>query len=451
MKTFIPLTLVAILATGCTTDTKEKTPKTDIYTHDSSKHAFKIPQKLNNDEEDKHILGRSFFNIPWAEAPSATTARDGLGPLYSANTCIHCHPNNGVGVPTKNGHISRSLVMRLSVSNKENINNGLIMKDGFIPEPSYGGQLSLHGNTNTHYEGRISVSYKDAVGVYDDNTSYTLQTPTYKITNLQYGAFDENVNIAPHIGLALIGLGAIEMIDEKDILKNEDVNDSDKDGISGKANWVYNPETNSTQLGRFTWKAASATVKQQAANAAHNDMSLSNPLYPGDNCTETQTACKEADQGADDFDLPMNRLDAIAYYLKTLKIPAQRKSENFAKGEKIFKTIGCVKCHISEYKLSDGNSIKPYSDFLLHDMGDGLSDGHTMFKASANEFRTPPLWGIGLYEKASGETALLHDGRARSIEEAILWHGGEATSGQQVFKSLSKDERSYLIEFLKGI
>ena len=451
MKTFIPLTLVALLATGCSLDTKEKTTIQDIYTKNNTKDAFKQSIDLNYDDEDKHMLGRSFFNIPWAQAPSATSARDGLGPLYSANTCIHCHPNNGAGVPKKNGAISRSLVMRLSISNIRNINNNLIMKNGFIPEPVYGGQLSLHSNTNTPYEGRIHVSYQNVYGKYDDNTSYELQRPEYRLSNLQYGDLDKDVNIAPHIGLALIGLGYIEMIKISDILANEDIEDKNKDGISGKANWVYNPETNSTELGRFTWKAASASVKQQVANAAHNDMSLSNPLYPGDNCTQTQIECLKAKSLSKEFDLPMKRLNAIAFYLKTLKIPAQRKSKHFEEGEKIFKTIGCIKCHISSFILSDGNTIHPYSDLLLHDMGDELSDGHTMFKADENEFRTPPLWAIGLYKIVSAEIALLHDGRARTIEEAILWHGGEASKSKVAFKSLSQNKRRYLVAFLKGI
>ncbi len=456
--------IVAFLATGCSNDSEEKqktlttkqntnvkkiTP--NIHTSKQSKQAFKQAFKLNHDEEDIHILGRSFFTIPWSQAPSVTTARDGLGPLYSANTCIHCHPNNGAGTPMKNGFISRSLVMRLSIPNTQNMDDDLIEKNGFVPEPTYGGQLSLHSNTNTPFEGRISLNYKNIILKYEDNSTCKIQKPTYSINKLQYGEFDKNVNIAPHIGLALIGLGAIEMIEEKDILAKEDIYDKDKDGISGKANWVYNPESNTTELGRFTWKAAAATVKQQAANAAHNDMSLSNPIYPGDNCTDKQVECLKANQGIHDFDLPMYRLDAIAFYLKTLRIPRERKTANFAKGKKIFNSLGCVKCHTSEYKLSDGNTIKPYSDFLLHDMGDALSDGHTMFKASANEFRTPPLWSMGLYEKASGKMALLHDGRARNIEEAILWHGGESTSQQGAFKALNKQDRNYLIEFLKGI
>ena len=465
MKTLIPLTLATFIVAGCSIDTKSEQIQEDtaakkslqeipnIHTSKSCKMAFTHTQEFDSyDEEDIHILGKSFFRIPWVEAPSATTARDGLGPLFSANTCMHCHPGNGAGVPTdKNGEVTRSLVMRLSIPSSKNINNILVMKKGFVPEPTYGGQFSLNGTSDTPYEGSIQVSYSKIKGKYSDGVEYILQNPTYSLSDFQYGPLHKDTNIAPHIGLALIGLGAIEMIDEKEILANEDVDDNDGDGISGKVNWVYNPETNTTELGRFTWKAASSTVKHQSANAAHNDMGLSNPLFPKHNCTDKQEECKKAIEGRHDFDLPMERLDAITFYLQTLKIPSQRKSENFEEGKKIFSKLGCVKCHTPSYKIADGNTIHPYSDFLLHDMGKELSDGHTMFKATAKEFRTPPLWGVGLYAKVSGYTALLHDGRARTIEEAILWHGGEATSQKEVFKALSKNERDSLVEFVKGI
>ncbi len=467
MKIIIPLAITAFLAVGCSestshTDTTKQKQNTsakktlqtipNIHTSKSCKMAFTHTQKLTNEEEDLHILGKSFFRIPWVEAPAATTARDGLGPLFSANTCVHCHPKNGAGVPThKNGNITRSLVMRLSIPAEKNINNDTLMINGFIPEPTYGGQLSLNGTSDTPFEGAINISYSSVFDKYTDGEPYTLQNPTYTISNLRYGELHKDTNIAPHIGLALIGLGALEMIDEKTILAKEDIEDINKDGISGKANWVYNPESKATELGRFTWKAGSATVKHQSANAAHNDMGLSNPLYPQHNCTDKQEECQKAIAGRHDFDLPMERLDAITYYLQTLKIPTQRKTKNFEKGKEIFNDLGCVKCHTPSYKIADGNTIYPYSDLLLHDMGNALSDGHSMFKATANEFRTPPLWGVGLYEKVSGYTALLHDGRARTIEEAILWHGGEASSQKESFKSLSKEKRAFLVEFIKGI
>lgn len=458
IKHTLSATLAIFLIAGCSSDKpkeiqKENKSSVAQFTKNTTNKAFSQSFDFKTNEEiDMHILGKSFFRIPWVEAPSATTARDGLGPLFSANTCIHCHPNNGAGLAIdKSGDITRSLVMRLSISNTKNINNNLIATKGFIPEPTYGGQLSLNGTSDVKFEGNINVSYKTTDAKYADGKKYSLQTPTYTLSKLQYGPLHKDANIAGHIALALIGLGAIESIDANDILANEDINDKDKDSISGKANWVYNPETNITELGRFTWKAAAASVVHQSANAAHNDMGLSNPLYPKHNCSDAQIDCQKALEGRHDFDLPKERLDAIAYYLKTLKIPSQRKSKNFKKGEKIFNSLGCVKCHVESFETAEGVKIKPYSDFLLHDMGDALSDGHTIFKAKANEFRTPPLWGLGLYKKVSGEVALLHDGRARSVEEAILWHGGEAKKHSDAFKELSHKDREYLVEFLNAI
>ena len=460
MRTLLPLALTAFIAVGCSDNSDntstDTTPvpktKSTIYTTNTSSKAFSQAIKLSHDEEDVHILGKSFFTVPWVEAPSATTARDGLGPLFSANTCKHCHPNNGAGVPTdKNGKITRALVMRLSLTNIKNINNTLMVNNGFTPEPTYGGQFSINGTSDVNYEGNVDVTYTKIKGKYPDGTAYELQQPHYTLDDLQYGKFDDAVNIAPHIALALVGLGHIDKISDEDILSHEDIADHNNDGISGKANWVYSPETNRTELGRYTWKAAAASVKHQSANAAVNDMGLSNPLFPNENCSEAQEACNKAPKGRGGFDLTAPRLDAIAFYLSSLKVPAQRHSANFEKGKKLFSSLNCTGCHVETFTTSDKVKIYPYSDFLLHDMGDALSDGHTMFKATANEFRTPPLWGVGLYEKVSGSLALLHDGRARTVEEAILWHGGEAQSHKKAFKALSKQERLFLVEFIKGI
>lgn len=460
MRRLLPLTLTAFLAAGCSNDTTDTGAETEtvaqskstIYTRNSSSKAFSQPVTLTHDEEDLHILGKSFFSVPWVEAPSATTARDGLGPLFSANTCKHCHHNNGAGLPTdENGRVTRTLVMRLSVPNPGNSHDDVVQKNGFIPEPVYGGQFSINGTSDVPFEGNVEVTYTTIDGRYADGTAYQLQNPDYRLTNFQYGALHDQTNIAPHIALALIGLGHIEQIPQEQILAREDSNDSDHDGISGKANWVYSPESNTTELGRFTWKAAAASVKHQSGNAALNDMGLTNPLFPNENCTLHQQECREALKGKGAFDLPQQRLDAIAFYLSSLKVPAQRKNRNFEKGRKIFKDLDCIGCHAETFTTAEGVEIHPYSDFLLHDMGDALGDGHTLFRATENEFRTPPLWGIGLYEKVSGAVALLHDGRARTIEEAILWHGGEAKKQQEAFKALTRQERRYLVDFLKGI
>ena len=422
------------------------------FTEYKSKIAFmREPKGLSNDEIDIFILGKSFFRIPWVEAPSATTARDGLGPLFNANTCIHCHPGNGAGVAVnKDGTMTRSLLLRLSHKNPKD--KELVKKIGFEPDSTYGAQLSKNGNHDVVAEGEAVVNYEMIDGVYPDGSKYTLRKPSYSVINKGYGEFDEDTVLAPRIGSALVGLGQLELIPEKDILAYQDIDDKDGDGISGKANYSFDPESNTTKLGRFTWKASATTVKHQSAGAAHNDMGLTNPLFPMHNCSKKQKACmEEAKKGRFEFELPAQRLDAIDYYISNLAIPKQRKPEKHLEGAKLFKSLNCTSCHVESYKTVSGLEIKPYSDLLLHDMGKELADGRSEFLASGSEWRTPPMWGIGLYEKVSGEANYLHDGRAKSIAEAILWHGGEAEQSKKDFMALDKNSREKVLHFLNSI
>lgn len=458
--------LSALLLSGCTDQNSQNTNTTEInssknttkektrkyFIECKSKMAFmRKPKGLSNDEIDQFILGKSFFRIPWVEAPSATTARDGLGPLFNANTCMHCHPGNGTGVAVnKDGTMTRSLLLRLS--RKDSNNTELLKKVGFEPDSTYGAQLSKNGNQKVIAEGEPVVSYEILKGKYPDGITYTLRKPSYSVIHKGYGEFDEDTVLAPRIGSALIGLGQLELISEKDILAYQDIDDKDGNGISGKANYAFDPETNTTKLGRFTWKASATTVKHQSAGAAHNDMGLTTPLFPVHNCTKKQTACiEESKKGRFDLELPAQRLDAIAYYLSNLAIPKQREPEKHLEGAKLFKSIGCISCHVESYKTASGIEIKPYSDLLLHDMGEGLADGRSEFLANGKEWRTAPMWGIGLYDKVSGEANFLHDGRARSIEEAILWHGGEAEKSKNEFMALDKILREKILLFLKSI
>lgn len=438
-------------------ESKKSTSSNSYFTSNHSKNAFSIPMKhLNNEEEDFFILGKSFFSIPWVEAPASTTARDGLGPLFSANTCKHCHPKNGAGVAlTHNNEMSRSLLLRLS--HKTSANQMLLKKNGFEPDAMYGSQLSRNGNHNVLAEGKPTVHYTEIQGHYADGKPYALRKPTYAINNLNYGALDEQTVVAPRIGSALIGLGLLENIAETDILKHQDINDQNNDGISGKANYAFDPESNTTRMGRFTWKASATSIKHQSAAAAHNDMGLSNPIFPLHNCSKKQVEClKEAKNEEETFDLPQKRLDAITFYLSHLAIPQPREVteknvKSYQEGKSLFKVLNCINCHVANYTTLNGVTIAPYSDLLLHDMGEGLADGRSEFLANGSEWRTAPLWGIGLYQRVSGEANFLHDGRARSIEEAILWHGGEAEKSKEAFKQLSKKERTSLRLFLETI
>jgi len=437
MRKIILLLSSLITVTNCSL-ASTRLNSSDVSTNDNSKKAFSHALKnLNNDELDKFILGKSFFRVPWVEAPAATTARDGLGPLFSSNTCINCHPRNGAGVAVDNkGELTRSLILRLSTHGEN--------------EPTYGTQLSLNGTFDVPYEGKPQVSYKEILNTYPDGAIYNLRKPTYTIIDLQYGALQKNTVIAPRIGLALIGLGLIERIPESAILANSDEQDKNKDGISGRTNYVYSLEKKKNMLGRFTWKASAPTVKQQVAAAFNNDMGLTSHLFPNENCTDKQKECLNAPKGrGNKFDVSKARLDAVTYYVSSLKIPTQRNSKKYVNGAKIFKQISCSKCHIPSFITADNLTIHPFSDFLLHDMGKDLSDGK--LELNANEWRTPPLWGIGLYKKVSGEANYLHDGRARSIEEAILWHGGEAKKSKEKFMNLKKEDRQELISFMRSI
>ncbi len=430
----------------------ENIQKKNYFHNASSKMAFSQEiSNLSNAEIDIFYLGKSVFKTPWITAPSITTARDGLGPLFSANTCRNCHPNNGAGVALgKNGLMSRSLLLRLS--HRESNKTELIKKIGFQPDSTYGAQLSTGGSLNVPFEGTPVVSYEKIVAKYPDGTSYELRKPSYVIKNLNYGDLDKETVIAPRIGSALVGLGLLERIGEEDILKHQDIDDKNNDGISGKANYAFDPETNTTKLGRFTWKASATSVKHQSAAAAHNDMGLSNPLFPLHNCSPVQKEClKEANLAEHEMDLPMYRLDAVAFYLRNLAIPKQREMGKNIEGEKLFKSLNCASCHVPTFTTADGIKISPYSDLLLHDMGEDLADGRSEFLATGKEWRTPPMWGIGLYQKVSKEANYLHDGRARSIEEAILWHGGEAQKSKNDFMALNKKSRQKVLDFLNSI
>jgi len=412
--------------------------------------SLQIPvSSLNNSQVDTFVLGKSFFRTPWVEAPSATTARDGLGPLFSANTCIGCHPENGKGsVYNSKGQLSRSLVTRLSIDKHQNRDT----KMGFVPEPAYGSQLSINGVYGVPYEGKPSRNYTTETIALGKNKKVILRKPHYGVINLQYGDMSKDVILSQRVAPALIGLGLLEQISDNQLLVNEDINDTDSDGISGKANWVYSPETLNLEIGRFNWKANVSKVKHQVAGAMSNDMGLTSPLYPIENCTKVQNECLNSPKGRDTFDVPMKRLDAVTFYLKHLKVLQAKQDKHYKEGLKIFKQISCSSCHIPTFTLSDGKSIHPFSDLLLHDMGKGLADGRVEFQATGSEFRTSPLWGISVCKQILKKRInFLHDGRAGTIEEAILWHGGEAEQAKNNFINLAPWKQKVLIHFLERL
>ncbi len=411
-------------------------------------------KKLNDEEYDLFMLGRSFFAIPWVEAPSATTARDGLGPLFNANTCLSCHPRNGRGIlKKKNGNLSRSLVVRLSIpSNGSKEHKKLEKFIGFVPEPVYGAQLSINGIHGVPFEGKPKIKYDEIQVRFPDGEKDTILKPNYSLDELNYGKLAKDTKLSFRLAPSLHGMGLIEMLSDEQILANADEEDKNKDGISGKPNMVYSNISEKTELGRYTWKASSPTIMEQVANAAHGDMGLTTFVHKKDNCTKTQVACNNAAKPRDAIDLPDLRLSAITFYLETLRAYKPKESKEYKEGLEIFKAISCSACHISNFKAANGMNIPIFSDLLLHDMGEGLADGRAEFKANGSEWRTAPLWGLALHEKINKKKPrLLHDGRARNFQEAILWHGGEAKSAKLAYMSLPKEQRKKLIKFLESL
>ncbi len=404
---------------------------------------------LNAQEKLDFFVGNSFFNQNWVEAPSSTTARDGLGPMFNARSCASCHFRDGRGAPFTN----KGLLLRLSTSGQDVFGN----PDGAI---NYGGQLSDHAIQGVNKEGDFNIFYTDKRYQFQDGEAYHLRTPLYNFSNFNYGALEADVMFSPRIGQQMIGLGLIEAIKDNDILKNVDELDSDKDGISGKANYVYDAVSKSTRLGRFGWKANVANLYHQTAGAFNGDIGITSWLFKSENCTSVQHDCQNALNGGVP-EIDSTNLNLTVLYTQTLAVPIRRnfREQQVLNGKQIFKTIGCAKCH-SPIFVTDNASpitalnaviIRPYSDFLLHDMGEGLADKRPDYLANGNEWRTQALWGLGLIQNVNGHTYLLHDGRARNITEAIMWHGGEAEQAKARFAALSQQQRSELLAFLNSL
>lgn len=424
-----------------------------LGTNFTSDDAFgqKIPG-LSQQELVFFGTGNSLFSQNWVSAPASTTARDGLGPTFNARACTNCHFKDGRGSPLTNGENSTGFLMRISLPGQDMYGNA-------NPVPNYGTQIQDRANVNIPYEAKINVTHDIIEGTYPDGTAYQLQKPIYSIIDSQFGAIS-GVEMSPRVGTQTIGLGLINALPDSEILQFVDELDSDNDGISGRANYVFNVETQTTQLGKYGWKANMPTLKQQIAGAFHGDMGLTTSLFSENNCPDPQQACQDAPDGGAP-EVTDDQLARVVLYQATLAVPNRRnfKDDNVLLGKQLFRQLNCNGCHaidlqtgVSEISpLLNNITIKPYSDFLLHDMGEGLADNRPDFLANGREWRTQPLWGIGLIDAVNNHTFLLHDGRARNIEEAILWHGGEAETSKTDFMNLSATDRQYVIDFVNSL
>lgn len=416
--------------------------------------AFTLPlANLPKEQLRAFFFGNRLFNTNWTQAPGSVRAFDGLGPVFNRVSCSGCHTRDGRGrPPAQSGDPMLSMLVRLSVP-------GTDAHGGPKPHPVYGDQLNDRAIHGVEPEGKARITYDEVAGGYADGSSYALARPRYRIEALTFGALGTDVMLSPRVAPQMIGLGLLEAIPEAAILAKADPDDRDGDGISGRANMVWDHAAGGTALGRFGWKANQPSLRQQAAGAALGDIGLTSPLFPRANCGAAQTACAAAITGGEP-ELSSTFLDRLELYSQALAVPEQRHPEDarVIQGFALFKTARCDACHTptqatGEHPLAALNqqTIHPFTDLLLHDMGPALADGRADFLADGQEWRTPPLWGIGLIETVNGHTRFLHDGRARNLEEAILWHGGEAESSRDAFRAMTRAEREALLAFLDSL
>ena len=431
--------------------------------------AFSQPSRNIRFEDRLNFnVGNGFFRKLWVSSPSSTLASDGLGPVYNARSCHRCHIKNGRGHPPEDKDTnSVSMLLRVSIPAPDD--DSIAEIEGYIaslPDPTYGSQLQDFAVQGHRAEYRLDVRYSEEIIRLSDGETVSLRHPNYRAGELGYGALHRDAMLSPRVAPQMIGLGLLEAIPAANILALADPQDRNGDGISGRANTVWSVEYDQPMLGRFGLKAGSPTLRQQSASAFAGDIGVSTPLFPngaGD-CSKAQIACQKAPHGDQDprgTEVDQTGLDLVTFFSRNLAVPARRNPDdpNVLLGKEVFYTTGCTACHqpnfvthrLANQPEQSFQLIWPYSDMLLHDLGEGLADNMPEALATGREWRTAPLWGIGLTKQVSGHSYFLHDGRARSLIEAVLWHGGEAKNQRDAVIEMPKTDRDALITFLESL
>lgn len=438
------------------------TPNANAFSQSSANLTF--------EGERDFKLGNALFRKVWVSSPASTKASDGLGPLFNARSCQRCHLKDGRGHPPSGpDDLATSMFLRLSVPARTAAEKTALAerKTLRIAEPTYGGQLQDFAVNGLQGEGRMVISYEETKVKLNGGEIANLRKPTYSVADLGYGPMDPDTLLSPRVAPQMIGLGLLEAIHDADILALADPEDADGDGISGKPSIVRDPASGKPAIGRFGWKASNPTVEAQSAGAFAGDIGISNPGAPnhwGD-CTDNQPECLKQRTGVQknlgETEAPDPVLELVVFYSKNLAVPARRDvgDPSVLRGKELFYNSGCTSCHAPKFvtrrdadqKEHAFQLIWPYTDLLLHDMGDGLADGRPVGDADGREWKTPPLWGIGLTETVNGHTNFLHDGRARNLLEAILWHGGEAEMAKDAVVAMEPEDRDALLKFLNSL
>jgi len=393
-----------------------------------------------------HELGDLVFNQSFVTAPAPI--HSGLGAIFNNTSCTNCHHNDGIGLPTA-GELQSSLLMRISLP-------GTDVHGGPVAVPGYGLQLQDKAVFGKVPECKVNITYAYNTYSFADGETYELRTPTYTLTNL-YTPISGAYLLSPRLAPPMFGLGLLEAVPENEITALADPNDANGDGIKGKVNYVWDAVTQTRQMGRFGWKANTASILTQVASAFNQDMGITTSVLP----VENSFGQPQYDGLKDDPELPDSLLNAVKFYAQTLAVPARRNTTDatIKRGLQLFILAKCVNCH--KQTLTTGINvafpsvsnqiIHPYTDLLVHDMGPGLADNRPDFLAGGQDWRTAALWGVGLFETVNNPGYYLHDGRARTLTEAIMWHGGEADQSKAYFSNLPKTDRDAILKFLKSL
>jgi CxxC motif-containing protein (DUF1111 family) len=404
--------------------------------------AFSQPAaSLSFDERIQFGKGRVIFERLWVPSPAvgSLTRMDGLGPLYNASACSRCHRGNGRGSAPNADRGLKSLVVRVAIPDAD----GAIV----APDPVYGRQIQTAAIPSHAPEAIVRVTYSERSVTLADGTIVQLRSPSYRLDDLAYGPLHRDAAISPRIAPPMIGLGLLEAIADEDILAGADPADSNRDGISGRAAIFRRANDGAALLGRFGWRAAQPTVLDQAAAAFVDDIGMSTParLEVFGDCRPAQTECRSAPDGADPYEIDDYSFEMLVHFSRQVGVPERETASDH-----VFIEAGCADCHRPSFDLpghpgGPPKTIQPYTDMLLHDMGDGLADG------TGREWRTAPLWGLGLTKIVNDEAGFLHDGRAGTILEAVLWHDGEAADARQRVIDMSTEARRALLAFLASL
>jgi len=420
---------------------------------DDTRAAFSLPLPgLSAAGRARLFVGNSFFNQNWVTAPASTVDRDGVGPLFNARSCSGCHFKDGRGRAPDAPAELQSMLLRVSVP-------GTGEHGAPKPHAVYGDQIQGSAIAGIAPEARVLVDYTERTSVYADGEAYALRQPRYRFEQLGYGPA-HGLLISGRVAPAMLGLGLLEAVPDAALLAHADPEDRDGDGISGRPNYVWDVDARAQRLGRFGWKAEQPSIRQQVASAFLGDMGITSSVFPRENCSEAEEQCQRAPNGGNP-ELSDDTLASVEHYARTLAVPQSRAlaPQLSSLGETLFHAAHCHGCHVETLHTPQVSAVPelsnltfhPYTDLLLHDMGAELADDRPAFAADGREFRTAPLWGVGLVPKVNGHNSLLHDGRARGVAEAILWHHGEAEAARAKFVAMTRAQREALVSFVEAL